>query len=337
MVKYFPKTQPLDKIEEMYKLENMEVGRLLKLRREFIKKSKVPIAVTDNSDGVFSYMLDLYDNHFKSKQKYKQFLEEELKLREDKVSFHNFKDSVINRVINLGILEDINELNMEEYEVKLNSEVKNLGKTLDNQNLNNERLISIDMKQANFNTIKKFSKGKVKEECYEDWVSDLVDAEHFKYRKDVRQVIFGNINPKRVTKLQKNNIFKFVNLVQETLMKPMEVYVLNSDEVIFYYTPELNKLLDNKLKQLSEELGYPLTKEVFDYKYLGRKNFGYVKEILEGDKVKELKFTHVNKMYFAQAYKTYLGEEINDKDLMFELNKEVVKFQYKYTDEDFRI
>lgn len=324
-----PKTQKLDKLEEEYGFKDLETSRVLKLRRLFIKYSKVPIGVTDNTDGVFSYMLDLYDKHFNTKQKYRSFLEQEIRNSTENRSFHNFKEEVVNKVKELGVMERINELDMESMKVELSPLVNNCGKTLDNQRLHGKKLISVDMRQANYNTLRNYSDGQMKEELYEDWVLQFEEGHLFRKDKPVRQAIFGVLNPKRVYDLQRINNIKLVNKVAELVGEEIEVYILGSDEVVFVYTDKVYDILTKHLTKIGEELGHHFTLDMFNYKFLGRKKFGFVKEFVdvEGNDL-GIKFTFINKNYFAQAYKHYMGYEVNEKDLTIEMDGEVLTFKY---------
>jgi len=108
----------------------------------------------------------------------------------------------------------------------------------------NSVLISFDFKEANFNTIKKFEK-KFESELNGTW-AQLCNHLNIHYvlalSKSFRQLVFGNLNPKRFQRIQHINILK---LIDEHLLKSSakeeDIISINHDEVIVRLSEDKEK------------------------------------------------------------------------------------------------
>lgn len=92
---------------------------------------------------------------------------------------------------------------------------------------------SIDMKSANWVSLKRYDPPHINElgTTYSDLLSIFEMPEIFIHSKYLRQFIFGNINPKRISKVQRNMIQDVVRKYQDNL----QIDVVRADEVIFSF------------------------------------------------------------------------------------------------------
>ncbi len=93
--------------------------------------------------------------------------------------------------------------------------------------------LSIDLKSANWISLKRYDPEHINElgTTYSDLLARFEMPEIFIHSKYLRQFIFGNINPKRISKVQRNLIQDVVRKYQDFL----QVDVVRADEVIFTF------------------------------------------------------------------------------------------------------
>lgn len=161
--------------------------------------------------------------------------------------------------------------------------------------------------------------------------------------------MFGNLNPKRIKKVQKETMLSILEYLKLNsgldMGEGFSVILVGSDEVILEFTEEWYSYLSNNLTKIEESINFPLKLEVYDLKYLGLEELGYVKEMIQ---VKEdskgnlrytkeeldIEFKGTNKVYFAQAYKHYFGLEITKEDLVFSFDNRTAQFYQPLEVED---
>lgn len=180
-----------------------------------------------------------------------------------------------------------------------------------------KRLISIDLREANFN-IFKISTGLMSE--YDNWksyLSTFTNDEFILNSKHFRQSLFGGLSPNRVQSLQKVitlDIAKYLD-VQNTF----SILSVNADEVIL-------EILDNKLNHsiVVSTIKNMLISYGYDEKYIRVEGFTtsyvktpikfYVKQFIDGRD----KAYCVPKKHFSIANAIINGRHIDRMDTMFE-------------------
>lgn len=283
------------------------------MRKKFCKDEKLPIPVYD--DPYFNYFLDLYEEHFKSKTKYSRFVEElGGQSWEDYYSIYlSFKDEVINHVKQKEsymkfISDDFSKF---DFKREYNSSNKNFY-VLDNVD---KSWISVDLSKANFNSMK-FYDGDIFGgiETYEEWIESFDGGYRFSKSKSIRQIIFGNLNPKRQQKIQKSIMNEMMGNINSLLVKDLEFHVLGADEFLLENKGDMSIEISKEVERFRLETGFEITLSNFNLlKNKEIKDFGFIKEYSSG----EVEFIGVNKNLFAQAYKGYKGLEVSGNDLLF--------------------
>ena len=336
----------LDKLEEKYKLKD-SCDSLRKTRKGFIKKTNIPIPVYDNIKGEFTYFLDLYDKFFNAREEYERYLKTS---KRGSVGRQEFLNKIIEDVKSSEVYNTLNNLDMTQSKINFINENKiELRSSLLKTYNHNKRFISLDIKQADYNTFKSLDKTQLfKEDTYEEWVSKYVTNSETNI-SNLRNVLFGNLNPKRIKKVQKETMISILEYLKVNsgldMGEGFSVILVGSDEVILEFTEEWYSYLSKHLTKIEDSINFPLKLEVYDLKYLGLEELGYVKEMIQvkEDNKGNLKYTKeeldiefkgTNKVYFAQAYKHYFGLEITKEDLVFSFDNRTAQFYQPLEVED---
>lgn len=96
-----------------------------------------------------------------------------------------------------------------------------------------KKYLSIDMRSANWHALKKYDPIHINElgNSYNDLLDKFQFPEIFKHSKYLRQFIFGNIEPKRILKVQRNMIQEIVRSYENDLT----IECVRADEAIFSF------------------------------------------------------------------------------------------------------
>lgn len=286
-----------------------------KLKKKFVKDEKLPIPVFD--EPYFSYFLNLYEKEFGANTKYEKFIENVNSVGgwDNYFSAYiKFKDDIIYDVLKKESYKDYLEFDLTDYNFTRTYNSNNRSFFVEH---NKEKTwISIDIKSANFYSMKYINPDLVNnKDSYLDWVSEYENSNLFAEIKSIRQLIFGNLNPKRQQKIQAFILDLLMKKISQKISdEEIEFCIMGSDEVMIEYTDKRDSMLVNILLEFEKETGFRLDKKIFKFIKNGNESeFGFVK-IYDDNKID---FIGVNKHFFAQAYKNYLGEIILPYDLLF--------------------
>lgn len=272
-----------------------------------------------------------YSENFKNEEAYFEY-------------YNNLKDKIIDRIKNSECFKVLNneKLNISKVfelpEVVINLSLSEIVKVLPQKDVykeNNvgEYFISIDMQKANFSALVLF--GKMSEQLigepvndnifnsfdYDAFMKEFTPYEYFAKSKYIRQVVFGNCNPKRQVTFEK---FIMAGLIERFLLSGVlnsidEVYSLCSDEIIIRTTKEgMQDKMNNIIKYIanhSDDETPSLRIEGFQLGRVKGTN-AYIKNIITGpDKHIDLKC--VNPIEAPFIYRTLKGEPVSLNDRMF--------------------
>ena len=115
----------------------------------------------------------------------------------------------------------------------------------------NKKYLSVDIRKANWTILKKYDPDFLNElgDSYEELLNKFNLPEIFHHSKNLRQFIFGNLNPKRQIKAQRVIIEDLLNQYKHL---NLEVACVKSDEVIWII--DSNSQLDEILDSLDLDL-----------------------------------------------------------------------------------
>jgi len=291
------------------------------LLKRFVKDYSLPIQIV--REPYFSYYLDLYDSYLNTKQKYLLLCDTVESLGGEENFFeqyHKIKDEVLSAIKQQPIFEEFNSSKLEAFNVPRHQYCRH-----DVFNLANvgRIFVSIDLKKANFNAMKYYSKSLVLDyDTYDDFMRNFTDLSYMIESKYIRQVIFGNLNPKKQIKIQQYLTYNILeHLVEGNYLDKAGVRMLSTDEIVF----ELNnrKFDDASIACLiKDKFGLDVDIEIYKLQQIKPYPF-FVKEFLNKHG-QELMCIPV--VYHAQAYKKYFDLELIDYDLCFWYENQIAQF-----------
>lgn len=315
-----------------------------KLRQRFVSDYNLPIQVLHSP--YFEERLDLFESEFGAKSEYdkllalirdkydgkpNKFLEEYAKIREE----------IISSAKNSKAFKDFVNGDFKKYErkfpvgnVKLYTEANTIA--------NNNYYITFDLKKANFQAIRYVMPEVVQNSStYEDFVGNFTNLDYFKNSKYIRQVVFGQLCPKKTIIVEKYLIGKIYDFISEYFKMWGQPFSINSDEIIYkvsehhfkdFYWNNINHLIE-VFKQC---FGVEVRVNKFQL-HLHKFHFGTSDATL--DVFEKQNFAPYQKDSFAclpiiyapQVYKLLKCEEVTENDRTFYHEHELVTFKYPLT------
>lgn len=278
------------------------------LRKRFVKDQGLPINLVQ--DGYFQYFLDLYEKEFGANTKYEEFLAE-LEKYENPEDFLQYMNTIQTKIItetqNKEAFQTFNDDKLKAYE----TEVKFSKNTLYRAENHGKRFISIDLVKANFHALQLYDPAIV-DNCktYDEWIKQYSDSEYLLSSKQVRQIVFGHLNPKKQMKIEKYITSKMVAFLLGEIGEE-NIFSVHPDEVVILQQENYREDLKEKLEEIA---GVPLHFD--EFQLIAQepvREFGFVKKMKDGTVV----FKDVPKLFFPQAYKQYTGLALTPYDLAF--------------------
>lgn len=289
--------------------------------KRFIKDYSLPIQVIQ--EPYFEYFIDLYNPLLDTRKKLDllkeavgQFANEEAFLQE----YYDIRDKIITTIETTDIYKQYNSMDMSKYNVSNKDypstdvfKCPNIGKVF----------VSIDLKKANFQALKYIDNGLVLNcNTYEELIGKFTDLEYMKSSKYLRQVIFGNMNPKRQVKVERYIIQQILDfLIENKIINLDNIKSVSNDEIVFEadnFIDSYNDIAD----QIKKELNFNVDVEIYRLNNIGNLKF-FVKEFINKP---GYEIMCVPMVYFAQAYKKYNNLEIKDMDLSFYYEHQICRF-----------
>jgi hypothetical protein len=294
-----------------------------KLKKRFVSDLKLPINIY--AEPYFQYFMELYDRDFNTKEKMKIFekllnkfsSQEEFFQNSEKISF-----SIKELIINTQTYKKFNSFDMNKY-FPLEEQIKQQNIYI-NSNIG-KKLISVDLEKANFNVFKMVGLGEeIGINSYDELLNKFTDDEYYFISKKIRQVIFGDLNPTRQQRIQK---FVINNLCKKLKENGCILSSVNSDEIIIQNQELTSKEIKEILKNVPEKFKF-FKIEDFILEKIDENHDFFVKKILTENGFKT-EFKNIPKHLFAQVYKKYLNQEINEYDLLFYYEGFLAQFKEK--------
>ena len=303
---------------------------LNQLRRKFIKDYQIPISVTDSP--YFEQHLKLLEDSHGANTKYLILLETiRDKFDGNMQKFleyrHSVEDQILSYILNSEAYKDFNS-----DKNGIVGETPVVGSLeLYTKEQCNHFFVSYDMVKANFQALR-FANPAIVRDCetYEQFIEKFTDIDYFKYAKQLRQSIFGKLNGKRTSALEKLISNKFAKELASRFEGKMKLYSIKTDEIILKFTGTEEEF--NKLEVSNEEFGgfkfrvnkFKLLSQDFKHATSERLLTAYIKEdYLNGHR----RTLHcVPDTYYPQVYKLLNGMEINDCDRVFYYEHELCQF-----------
>lgn len=229
--------------------------------------------------------------------------------------FNRLKEVLVNHVKNKPEYTEFNSCDIGAiYPMKSNFQ----NRKLYSPENHGKHFVSFDMVQANFQALRYHNVALVDSHTnYFNFIGQFTDLDYFRKTKRIRQVLFGNTNPKRLQRIQSHVTACFVQRLQEEVFKcdpDLSRFVsATNDEVVIEimegetetYMSELQKLAD------SDKGKFKLT--FFRLDQLKPYSM-YAKVPLDTGNVE---FKCVPSYLFPQVYKHWHKLDLDDRDLRF--------------------
>lgn len=300
-----------------------------RLKHRFCKNYNIPISIF--KEPYFEDRIKLYDKYFGTVNKWNEFVLEmkEYKNEQDYLEEYNkVKDSAINYIKSQKWFEMFNNDNFNKYKVDSKFNSNNIYKEQNDL----KEFISIDIKKANFTCLKAYNESSFSDfETYEDFISEFTNKKSMIDSKYMRQVIFGNINPKRQITYEKylmnkvmqiilfndESCYKYVGKFLYSPFEESDVVSFQNDEIVLYNNKEIKEGIFNI--ELSNKENIVIKIEKFK---LRKFDDVYLKEY--GDGKIEIKCgNHLNIPFIIRKLN---NEDIQENDLYFFYENRLAKF-----------
>lgn len=297
-----------------------------RLKRRFIKDCSLPIALTD--EPYFSYFIDLYDKAFSTKKKLESFkkIVDRFETEGEVLDYlQSITDGIFNSVKEKPSYQEFLKADINDFVVKSKYPSSSIFKECHT----GKKLISIDLSKANFQAMNFFDKRILDANSYEEFIRKYTNEEYIINSKYIRQVIFGNLNSKRLGTIEKYMIYQIVEKLEPLGYK---IILVTDDEIVL----EGDEDIYNNIVNIVNEMPIKVAIELFILKTLRNENGQpfksdkfYVKEFISYTDKKNLDFEikATDSTFYAQFFKLLTNQEINENDLVFVNNEFVAKYK----------
>ena len=291
----------------------------------FVSDYKLPIPITFVEDYFF-YYLNLYEEDYHSMTNYMKLCElinEKYESKPEKFleDYYNVREDIIQTMLNNEAYKTFNTMDMSCFTIKNRHQVSS--NNVYNCENNGKLFLSIDLKKANFQTLKYINKDIVlNANTYEDFIGKFTDLDYIKQSKYTRQVVFGKLNPKRHITAEKFLINKVYELIDK--LYSYKAVSVSNDEIVYDVTNIVNS--DNRLEikdTIKNVLGLNVSVEYYClecYQLLFKKTksisktFFYRKSLFDH---KENKLVSVPLPFYPIVYSLFKGRELTEIDYHF--------------------
>jgi hypothetical protein len=303
-----------------------------KLKQRFAKDIGTPIKIF--VEPYFSNMLDLYEEHYGARTKWNQFMLLLENFDSDQAYFayyNKVKDDAINYLANNKAMQYFCQNTTFDFTPQFkgypaNSIYKptNIGK----------HFVSIDMVKGNFTALRHYNPEIVGgKETYDQFIGMFTEYEYIIKSKYIRQVIFGNQNPKRQTAYERVLMEQVLSeIFARTKILGKNVAYLGTDEIVLDVTDYIiDGQLDSKfLEMLNRALdfvrqhGINVRNEYFHlYRVKGTSGYMRKYEFETAHKGVDFKCVEADEMPFV--IRAYKNESIREDDMVFIYNDKLAK------------
>lgn len=243
--------------------------------------------------------------------------------------YNKTKDDIINHIKNSKAFVLLNSDDMNKYKCEFNIrqsdvyKLPNVGKTF----------ISIDIRKANFSSIVHYGIEHNTPFCeseynWTEFMSQFTSIEHIIDSKYIRQVVFGNCNPKRQVTYEKYLMSLLLKeMIEVNLITEKDVYSMCSDEIVLY-TDNMNEDMIDKLFDFinnKDKTWLPLKIEKYKLGKIDNTS-AFVKLIDNKEQESTLELKCVSPVDAPAIHRLISGSQLLDEDLYFLSDNRLAKF-----------
>lgn len=295
------------------------------LAQRFVNDYRLPIPIM--GDKMFEYHLNLYEKEFHALTKWNtlwDMIDHRFEGDPEKflTEFYKIREKIVTEVPKNEAFQNLNNCDMSVYSTKtLHPRCASL---YNETNIGNY-FVSIDLTKGNFQALNYVDKEiLLNSKTYIDFIRKFTDIYYIEESKYFRQVIFGQMNPKRHITVEKYMMDKIYDLVVDRY-NLTKLIVSNSDELIFEIdTPMLDLPTSSMMEyRIEKELGMKVHVNFFSLsgynlysaKEKHKRCTFYVKHDMEFKEDGELMC--VPQPYYAITYKLYNHIPLCKEDFHF--------------------
>lgn len=292
------------------------------LAQRFVSDYNLPIPIIN--EDLFNYHLCLYNKVYGSLDKWKLLLNLiNNKFKGDKNLFldeyYQIRDKIINSVKKTDAFLKFDNSTYASYTIPEDITSKNVYA----QDNIGKIFISIDITKANFQILRETDKDIVfGADTYEDFVGKFTDLDYFKESKYTRQVIFGNLNPKKQIAREKSFTLRMYEMLKSYAISHEWKQVSVSNDEIVYAVTKASCNKNEIIKLIKEKLGievkvnmYRLDGYKLNFRDSGHEKLTfYTKTDMFNGKVR---FVSVPLQYHSIIFKHYYGLPTCNEDYHF--------------------
>ncbi|PLS18895.1 hypothetical protein CVD28_00400 [Bacillus sp. M6-12] len=183
-------------------------------------------------------------------------------------------------------------------------------------------LLSIDLKSANYTALRAFHPSLVANtNTYQEFISQFTKEDSILHSKHMRQVIFGNLNNKRLAHIESYFVQQLLPVITEHFTVD-DIVAFIKDEVVLDITGKEEKVSTFVQDLLSNAEKLDIHLEVQQYILKGITSFKKGEEVFEEFYLKDfengqVEFKGVSSLYYPMVLRAYYGEEVTNSDLTF--------------------
>jgi hypothetical protein len=297
------------------------------MRRRFVKDTNLPIKVF--SEVIFADRLRLLDKQFNTTEKWEQFTEVVDQFEDECDFFEQYdyiRESIIDHLSHSDALryfdqdEDMSRFKLKNEGYPGNGVFKDVhvGKCL----------LSIDMVKANFTALRHYNPEIFHGvNTYEEFVGMFTPLDYFKKSKYVRQVIFGNIAPKRTQRYEQylmDQVLTKIFSVTKILRK--KVLYFGADEIVidvsdFVEHGELDEKFATQINNIVSgfcDEGINVRHEYYKLVKIDGTGSGYLKQfVFDTLLTKQYEIKGVDSIEYPFVIKALNDEQLTDNDMYF--------------------
>lgn len=309
------------------------------LKKRFCKNYNIPIQIYE--EPYWSSRIELFDNLFDTKAKLAEF-EKDLSTYRDEQDYFEQDNIFLEEIIDdIRESEGFQFFNSTDNKDILPNNIDDIIRTMNYRKndiyiepCKNKTFISIDLKRANFQSLKYFCKQYNKEifqgkETWEEYISIFTQEKTKINSKHLRQVIFGALNPSRVTNYEKKLMTMLLMKILEEFPEFKEkIASLNTDEIVIEidkYNPNtwefssqslvgILKGTKQKLIEICLEMGLYCEVDMFVLEKLGKDVW---KKVFILDSNTNNPYKKVSSLVYPFVLRDEKGEEIQEEDRIF--------------------
>ena len=197
----------------------------------------------------------------------------------------------------------------------------------------NIHFVSIDVKSANYTLFSRYDSENKLCSNWKDYILDLPVP--LQKSKSFRQVVFGNLNPKRTQKLIFSDLtLKVKEKIDAYFHHTEQCCTLLTDEIIYMFQSEQDakQFCQNFPQEIEAELGLRLRLTYFLPQLISGKYFyraDVVEDIFSDQEKKYKKLIGVPGNQFYYYFKKFvLEKEIEERDLFFQQDGQLAKWVF---------